>query len=68
LGRSSIDRQVTGQRTFDLNADGVAHYGLLPDLLAASARAPSGAEALRILNGSAEAYLRMWERADRDAG
>ena len=29
------------------------------------AREPDGARALKILNGSAEAYLAMWERAQR---
>jgi hypothetical protein len=56
-------RQQTGERTFDLATDGVAHYGLLPDLLAATARAPQGRRALSLLMGSAERYLRMWQRA-----
>jgi microsomal dipeptidase-like Zn-dependent dipeptidase len=56
-------RQVTGQRTFDLNADGMAHYGLLPDLLAATAQAPGGAKALGLLERSAETYLCMWAAA-----
>jgi hypothetical protein len=43
----------------------MAHYGLLPDLLAAMAREPGGQRALRTLDGSAERYLRMWERAVR---
>ena len=29
-----MDRQVTGQRTFDYNREGVAHYGLYADWLA----------------------------------
>jgi hypothetical protein len=61
-------RQRTGDRTFDLSTDGMAHYGLLPDLLAAVAREPQGAKALRILDGSAEAYLRMWEKAGTLSG
>jgi hypothetical protein len=56
-------RQRTGTRTFDLNRDGMAHYGLLPDLLADAARRPGGDAAMRTLLGSAEAYLRTWERA-----
>ena len=67
LSGQTFDREVTGERAFDLNTDGMAHYGLLPDLLAAMAREPNGARALRILNGSAEAYLSMWERADMAA-
>jgi hypothetical protein len=61
----SFDRQTTGQRTFDYNADGVAHYGLLPDLLADVQRRPEGRKAMGLLFRSAEAYLRMWERAER---
>jgi microsomal dipeptidase-like Zn-dependent dipeptidase len=62
-GDVRLTRQRTGERTFDLNTDGVAHYGLLPDLLALTRQQPRGAEAVDDLFGSAEAYLRMWERA-----
>ena len=31
LGGVTIDQQVSGQRTYDINVDGVAHYGLYPD-------------------------------------
>ena len=55
--------QVSGTRTFDLNKDGVAHYGLYPDLIAHMRQKPGGPEAARILFRSAEAYLRTWERA-----
>jgi microsomal dipeptidase-like Zn-dependent dipeptidase len=65
LAGQTFSRERTGDRVFDLSVDGMAHYGLLPDLLAATARAPQGAKALRILEGSAEAYLRTWERAER---
>jgi len=66
-GPLAFDRQRTGERTFDLNADGVAHYGLLPDLLADMERRPQGAEAMALLMRSAEGYLRVWERAERRA-
>ena len=56
-------RQRTGERTYDLNADGVAHYGLFPDLLADMEGQPGGRRALRVLFRSSEAYLRTWERA-----
>ena len=61
-----FDRQRTGQRTFDLNTDGVAHYGLLRDLLQKVREQPRGEEALRTLFGSAEAYVRTWERTGID--
>ena len=59
----SFRRQRSGSRSFDLNSDGVAHYGLIADLVADMAAQPSGQEALRLLFSSAEAYLQMWERA-----
>lgn len=43
----------------------MAHYGLLPDLLAAMARAPQGRRATALLFRSAEGYLRMWELTQR---
>jgi hypothetical protein len=58
-------RQRTGERTFDLNEDGVAHYGLFADLLNAVQHEPDGPRAMQTLFRSAEAYLRMWERARR---
>jgi hypothetical protein len=62
-GKVSFDRQTTGERTFDLNTDGVAHYGLFADLIADMERYEGGDVAARSLFRSAEAYLRMWERA-----
>ena len=56
-------KQQTGERTFDINKDGVAHYGLVPDLLADVERRPHGHEALGLLFHSAEAYLETWQRA-----
>ena len=64
-GRVVFARQRTGTRTFDLNRDGMAHYGLLPDLLARTAAEPRGRAALGLLYRSAESYLQMWERAVR---
>ena len=31
LGGVKVDQQVSGQRVYDINKDGVAHYGLYPD-------------------------------------
>ena len=58
-------KQRTGSRTYDLNEDGVAHYGLFADLLADMQRTRPGRRALTPLYRSAEAYVRMWERARR---
>jgi microsomal dipeptidase-like Zn-dependent dipeptidase len=62
-GHVVFSRQQTGTRTFDLNKDGVAHYGLIPDLLAKVQSEPHGREALGLLFHSAEAYLETWKRA-----
>jgi hypothetical protein len=61
-GRVRFERQRTGSRAFDLNVDGVAHYGLVPDALAEIAREPGGRRALRELFRSAGGYLRTWRR------
>ena len=63
--RSDVEfhRQVSGERAFDLNFDGVAHYGLFADLLATMRSEPGGAAATRTLYGSAEAYLQSWSAA-----
>ncbi len=63
-GRVTFERQVTGERVFDLNTDGVAHYGLYPDYLADIQRSEGGEEAMKYLFRSAEAYLRAWQRAE----
>lgn len=62
-GPVTFTRERTGERTFDLNADGVAHYGLVPDLLADMRRQPHGKQATHLLFRSAEAYLQMWKLA-----
>ncbi len=62
-GEIRFSRQHTGERYFDLNTDGVAHYGLFADLLADMQRGPSGKAAMRTLFRSAEAYLQMWKLA-----
>src|SRR5262245_3682692 len=62
VGKTVFQRERSGNRTFDLNTDGVAHYGLIPDLLA-DMQQYGGGPAMRSLFRSAEAYLRTWELA-----
>jgi microsomal dipeptidase-like Zn-dependent dipeptidase len=62
-GKVRFGRQRTGTRVFDINRDGVAHYGLMPDLLANVRRSGGGAAAMRTLFSSAAAYLRTWQLA-----
>ena len=59
----TLDRQRTGDRTFDYSKDGVAQYGLYADWFADLRRVGGQALASDMWNG-AEAYLEMWERAD----
>jgi hypothetical protein len=63
-GDVEFSRQRSGERVYDLNRDGVAHYGLYADLLA-DMRQQTGDRAFLPLFHSAEAYLRMWQRAFR---
>jgi microsomal dipeptidase-like Zn-dependent dipeptidase len=62
-GSVTFTRERTGTRTFDLNTDGVAHYGLIADLIGDMEQTPAGRRALALLFNSAEAYLETWQRA-----
>jgi hypothetical protein len=61
-GATTVHKQRTGQRTFDFNTDGVAHYGLYADWLQAVTQ-DGGAKMKRDMLRGPEAYLQMWERA-----
>lgn len=60
-GGSLVDRQTTGARTWDINTDGAAHYGLVPDWLE-SIRKVGGQDVLDDLFRGAESYLTTWGR------
>ncbi len=64
-GEVTLDKQVSGQRTFDINTDGVAHYGLYPDWVqdVQNVAGADGDKVIEDLSRGAEAYLQMWERA-----
>jgi hypothetical protein len=55
-----LKRSVAGNRDFDINMDGMAHYGMLPDLMQ-DIRNVVGNEPLATMYRSAEDYVRMWE-------
>jgi microsomal dipeptidase-like Zn-dependent dipeptidase len=55
-----------GQRVYDFNTDGLANYGLLPDML--QDIYDLGDRDIGTLFQSAEGYLKMWERAERLRG
>ncbi len=62
-GKVTLGRQVSGERQYDINVDGVSHYGLYPDWVE-DLRMQAGDKILRDMGRGAEAYLEMWERAD----
>ena len=61
-GKQTLDRGVTGRRTWDVNVDGVAHYGLYPDWIE-DLRQLAGDEIVEDMARGSEAYLQTWERA-----
>jgi len=62
-GSTTLAQQRSGERVYDINVDGVAHYGLYPDWVE-DLRMQAGERIVRDLGRGAEAYLQMWERAD----
>jgi len=59
-----LTRSYAGQRDFDINLDGVAHYGMIPDLLQDLKNVGLTDEDLKPLFRSAEDYIRMWEKCE----
>lgn len=51
-----------GNRAWDINTEGSAHYGLIADFVE-EVRIEGGDPALKALFNSAEAYLQMWEKS-----
>jgi len=64
--REALEPSRMGQRIFDFNRDGLAHYGLLPDML--QDLKDLGDADLNTLMRSAEGYLQMWEKVERLGG
>jgi hypothetical protein len=65
-GGSTVHRQVSGTRTYDVNTDGVDHYGLYPDWIE-DLRKVGGNQIVEDMANGAEAYLQMWARAEARA-
>ena len=61
-GSVRFDRQVSGSKTFDINRDGVAHYGLYADWYE-DLRKIAGDGILEDMSLGSDSYLRSWERA-----
>ena len=56
-----------GERKVDFNNEGMLHIGLLPEVIEDARRDGVTDKALEPLFRSAEAYLRMWEKAQTRA-
>ena len=61
-----IYRQRSGTRVYDINTDGVDHYGLYPDWIE-DLRVVAGPQIVDDMANGAEAYLRMWARTEAAA-
>jgi|CXWL01.1.fsa_nt_gi microsomal dipeptidase-like Zn-dependent dipeptidase len=59
-----LRRLITGNRYWDFNLDGLAHYGLMPDLLQDLKNIGFTELQFKPLFGSAEDYIKMWEKAE----
>jgi microsomal dipeptidase-like Zn-dependent dipeptidase len=62
LGGVTVGQQQSGSRVYDINTDGVAHYGLYPDWIE-DLRRLGGDQIVEDMARGPEAYLQMWERA-----
>ncbi|PAZ13688.1 hypothetical protein CLM62_23480 [Streptomyces sp. SA15] len=63
-GGSLIDRQTTGERTWDYNTDGAAHAGMIPDWIE-DIRNVGGQGVVDDLFRGAESYLDTWGGTER---
>jgi microsomal dipeptidase-like Zn-dependent dipeptidase len=64
-GFGTFDREVSGQKTYDFNVDGLAHIGLFPDLVADLKNIGVTVDQLKPLFGSAQAYINIWSAVYR---
>jgi microsomal dipeptidase-like Zn-dependent dipeptidase len=63
-----LERSIAGERRdFDINIDGVAHYGMLPDFLQDIRNCGLTAEDLAPLFRSAYDYIQVWETCQQQA-
>lgn len=60
-----LDKSVVGQKTFDINDDGLAHIGLLPDFIEDLKQQGLRPQDLEPLLKSADGYITMWEKAEK---
>ena len=63
-GNAPLARSVAGARDFDINLDGVAHYGLIPDFIQDLKNVGLSEADLRPLMRSAQGFVEFWERVE----
>jgi microsomal dipeptidase-like Zn-dependent dipeptidase len=61
---STFTRCKTGNRTWDINVDGVAHYGLWPDYVRSWTLAGMTEQEKNVFMSSAEHFTQMWEKCE----
>jgi microsomal dipeptidase-like Zn-dependent dipeptidase len=66
-GQTTLNKSQSGSRTFDFNFDGLAHIGLVPDLIADFQALGMTASDLDPLFDSAAGYVRLWAHARTSA-
>jgi microsomal dipeptidase-like Zn-dependent dipeptidase len=57
----AIERALVGKRSYDLNVDGLAHYGMVPDFLVDIAIQRGGWDKVEPVFRSAEAVVNLWQ-------
>ena len=67
-GDVTFTEPVVGNRVLDFNNEGLVHIGLLPELIEDARNDAVDPSDLDPLFHSAEAYIRMWEKAEMRAG
>ncbi|TAL47371.1 MAG: hypothetical protein EPN92_04940 [Chitinophagaceae bacterium] len=63
-----LRKLVNGNRDWDYNLDGMAHYGMIPDFIQDLKNVGIRSDQMMPLFSSAEEYIRMWEKADSASG
>lgn len=67
--QKAIERALVGKRSYDLNVDGLAHYGMIPDFLVDIAIQSGGWDAVAPMFRSAESVVSTWQKCvDRSPG
>lgn len=68
-GKNEPLRKLTnGNRDWDYNLDGMAHYGMIPDFIQDLKNVGIRSDQMIPLFFSAEEYIRMWEKVDSASG